>query len=440
MVKQFFKYSMSSMFAMFVTSLYTIIDGIFVGKGIGDVGLAAVNMVLPITIMYFGIATMFAVGGGSLVSKSFGEGNSEKAQNIFGQTLNLILITSLMLSLIAFLFSKSIMYLIGARQEILYYSYQYLRFYSLFCSVNLIGIVLNSFVRNDGNPRLGMIANIFGAIANIIFDYIFIFKLNLGIKGAALATGVGQIITVNILLIHFIFKMGNLRFRSSTFEFSVFKNIVHIGVPSFLAEITFSVIIFFYNIALSVFIGNKALTAFSVINYINANIYMILLGMNFGVQPLISYSYGERNSNNMIKFYGFSKKFGFFLTFIYVLISLIFGNQLIGIFTKDLEIIKIAYFGLNVSNLAFFILGINLTTSIYYQAIEIPKYSNIICLFRSFVFLPISLFVLAKLFGLTGIWMSLIASEGLSLLFINLMVRVKKVTYEIVSNNKIFKV
>lgn len=435
MVKQFLKYSMSSMFAMFVTSLYTIIDGIFVGKGIGDIGLAAVNMVLPITIMYFGIATMFAVGGGSLVSKSFGEGNVKKGQSIFGQTLKLILIVSLILSLVAFLFSKSIMYLIGARGEILFYSSQYLRFYSLFCSANLIGIVLNSFVRNDCNPRLGMVANIFGAIANIILDYVFIFKLNLGIKGAALATGIGQIITIIILLNHFIFNMGNLRFKSSPFEVNVFKNIIHIGFPSFLAEITFSVIIFFYNIALIVFSGSKALTAFSVINYINANIYMILLGMNFGVQPLISYSFGEKNGKNMIKFYGFSKKFGIFLTFVYVLISLIYGNELIGIFTKDPEIIKIAYFGLNISNLAFFILGINLTTSVYYQAIEIPKYSNIICLFRSFIFLPISLVVLAKLFGLTGIWVSLIVSEGLSLLFINLMVRVKKVTYEIVYNN-----
>lgn len=439
MLKKFFKYSISSMFAMFVTSLYTIMDGIFVGRGIGDVGLAAVNMVLPITIMYFGIATMFAVGGGSMVSKSFGEGNVEKGQKIFGQTVKLILIVSFILSVVAFLFSNSIMSLIGARGEILIYSSQYLKFYSLFCSANLIGIVLNSFVRNDYNPRLGMIANIFGAVANIIFDYIFIFKLNLGIKGAALATGLGQILTILILVNHFILKIGNLRFRYSPIESNVFKNIVSIGFPSFLSEITFSVIIFFYNIALVVFVGNKAVTAFSVINYINANIYMILLGMNFGVQPLISYSFGARKGKDMIKFYEFLKHFGFLLTLIYVLISFFFGNQIIGIFTSDFEIIKIAYFGLNVSNLAFFILGINLTTSVYYQAMEIPKYSNIICLFRSFVFLPISLVILAKLFGLTGIWMSLIVSEGLSLLFINFVVRVKKVTEDILSKN-VFKV
>ena len=432
MLKQFFKYSISSMFAMFVTSLYTIIDGIFVGRGIGDVGLAAVNMVLPITIMYFGIATMLAVGGGSMVSKSFGENDVLRGQDIFGQTIKLTIIVSFSLSIFAFVFSRAIMYCIGAREEILNYSSQYLRFYSLFCSANLIGIVLNSFVRNDYNPKLGMVANIFGALANIIFDYVFIFKFNLGIKGAALATGLGQIITILILINHFIFKKGNLRFGYSSFDFKVLKNIVSIGFSSFLSEITFSVIIFFYNIALIFFVGSKALTAFSVINYINANIYMILLGMNFGVQPLISYSFGSKDGRNMIKFYKFSKKFGLTLTLIYVLICVFWGHELISIFSSDSEIIKIAYFGLNVSNLAFFMLGINLTTSIYYQAIEIPKYSNIICLFRSFVFLPISLVVLAKFFGITGIWMSLIFSEALSLLFINLMVRVGQITKEIV--------
>lgn len=432
MVKKFFKYSISSMFAMFVTSLYTIVDGIFVGKGIGDVGLAAVNMVLPITIMYFGIATMMAVGGGALVSKSFGQQDNVRAQNIFGQTIKFAVIVSFSLSVIAFVFARSVMYGIGARDEMLLYSSEYLRFYSIFCSANLIGIVLNSFVRNDGNPRLGMVANIFGAISNIIFDYVFIFNFNWGIKGAALATGVGQIITISILLCHFLFKRGNLKLKLSPMENKTLKNIVSIGFPSFLGEITFSVIIFFYNIALIVFVGMKGITAFSVINYINANIYMILLGMNFGVQPLISYSFGERKEQDMLKFYGFSKRFGFILTLIYVLLSLVWGREIIGVFTTDVEIINIAYFGLNVTNLAFFILGINLTITVYYQAIEIPKYSNIICLFRSFIFLPISLIVLAKLFGIIGIWVSLIVSEGLSFLFINLMVRVKQITHKII--------
>lgn len=432
MVKKFFKYSISSMFAMFVTSLYTIIDGIFVGKGIGDIGLAAVNMVLPITIMYFGIATMIAVGGGALVSKSFGQRDNIRAQNIFGQTIKFAIIVSFSLSVIAFIFARKVMYGIGARDEMLLYSSEYLRFYSIFCSANLIGIVLNSFVRNDENPRLGMIANIFGAISNIIFDYMFIFEFNWGIRGAALATGIGQIITISILLCHFLFKKGNLKLKLSSMENKTLKNIVSIGFPSFLGEITFSVIIFFYNIALIVFVGTKGITAFSVINYINANIYMILLGMNFGVQPLISYSFGEKKEQDMLKFYGFSKRFGFILTLIYVLLSLVWGREIIGVFTTDSEIINIAYFGLNVTNLAFFILGINLTITVYYQAIEIPKYSNIICLFRSFIFLPISLIILAKLFGIIGIWLSLIVSEGLSFLFINLMVRVKQITHKII--------
>ncbi len=428
MVKRFFKYSIPSMLAMFVTSLYTVIDGIFVGQGIGDVGLAAVNMVLPITILYFGTATMIAVGGGAIVSKHFGEGRDKEAQKVFGETFKFIIFVSLTLSVIAFFFNKVIMYAVGARGEILHYSSEYLRYYSLFCSANLIGIVLNSFVRNDGNPRIGMIANILGAITNIILDYVFIFIFHWGIQGAALATGVGQILTVLVLITHFLFKKGKLRFNNPKVNKNILKKILKVGFPSFLGEIVFSMIIFLYNAAIILFIGEETLSAFSIINYINSNIYMIILGMNFGVQPLISYAFGEKNSYNMLYFHRLSNKFSFILTLIYVIICLVFGRELISIFTFNKFIIDIAYTGLNVSNLGFFILGLNLTTAIYYQAIEVPRYSNILCIFRSFIFLPISLVVFGKLFGVMGIWSSLIASEGLSFIFINLIIRIKDAT------------
>ncbi|MEE0726357.1 MAG: MATE family efflux transporter, partial [Clostridium saudiense] len=196
MIKEFFKYALPSALAMFVSSLYTIIDGIFVGQGVGDSALAAVNIVMPFTIMLFGIATMFAVGGGDLVSKSIGANNKEKAVKIFRQVFKFLLIISIVISLVAVVFSKYIVRILGATDTLVPLASTYLRYYSLFCIPNLVGIALNSFVRNDGRPKLAMISTLLGAVTNIILDYIFIFPLGFGIKGAAIATGLGQIVTI----------------------------------------------------------------------------------------------------------------------------------------------------------------------------------------------------------------------------------------------------
>ena len=232
MIKEFFKYALPSALAMFVSSLYTIIDGIFVGQGVGDSALAAVNIVMPFTIMLFGIATMFAVGGGDLVSKSIGANNKEKAVKIFRQVFKFLLIISIVISLVAVVFSKYIVRILGATDTLVPLASTYLRYYSLFCIPNLVGIALNSFVRNDGRPKLAMISTLLGAVTNIILDYIFIFPLGFGIKGAAIATGLGQIVTIAILLPHFIMKRGILTFGNIKLESKIIKEFIIIGFPS----------------------------------------------------------------------------------------------------------------------------------------------------------------------------------------------------------------
>ena len=180
MIREFFKYAVPSALAMFVSSLYTIIDGIFVGQGVGDSALAAVNIVMPFTIMLFGIATMFAVGGGDLGSKNIGSNNKDKAIKIFSQVVKFILILSIGISLIFIVFSTQIVKILGATNNLVPLASTYLKYYSLFCIPNLIGIALNSFVRNDGRPKLAMISTLSGAVTNIVLDYIFI-GLSLGV-------------------------------------------------------------------------------------------------------------------------------------------------------------------------------------------------------------------------------------------------------------------
>lgn len=428
MTKKFLGYTIPSALAMFISSLYTIIDGIFVGQGVGDNALAAVTIVMPLTIMLFGIATMFAVGGGALVSKNFGAEKDHEGINVFRQVFKFLLIISIAISLVLAIFASPIVSILGATESIKPLASEYLRYYALFCIPNLIGIALNSFVRNDNRPKLAMVSTISGAITNIVLDYVFIFPMAMGIKGAAIATGLGQLVTVSVVMPHFIMKRGKLTFGNVALDKNLIKEFVNVGLPSFFAEAAFSVIVFIQNIVVVNILGEAGLAAYSIINYITTNIYMVLLGLTFGAQPLISYNYGAKNVKNMLEVYRVSNIASIIINIIFTAVCFVFGKNLIGIFTADSNILEVAYNGLNITNLGFFIVGLNLTTTVYYQAVEVPKYSNLMCILRSVVFLPISVFILIKLMGVNGVWLSLLVSEVLSLIAVKSIANVKVYT------------
>ena len=428
MTKKFLSYAIPSALAMFISSLYTVIDGIFVGQGVGDLALAAVNVVIPLTIMLFGMATMFAVGGGALISKNFGSKDVETANLMFHQVFKFLLIISFIISITCVIFAGPIVKGLGATPDLYDLAKTYLRFYSLFCIPNIIGIALNSFIRNDGNPKLAMIATLSGAITNIVLDYLFIFPLQIGLLGAAMATGLGQVVTVSIILIHFIRRQGRLRFGNVKLNFNIIKEFSSIGFPSFFAEAAFSIIIYLTNIALVKTVGEIGITTYSIINYLTTPIYLLLLGLAFGAQPLISYHFGAKEQEPMMKYYRLTNKTNYLINFLFIAICFFFGRPIISIFTQDPTIIDMAYVGLNIVNAAFIIIGLNLNTTIYYQAIETPKYSNFLCACRSVIFLPIVLFILTNLFGLHGIWAALMVSELLTLLAFLIFTNIHHIT------------
>lgn len=436
MTKEFFKYAVPSALAMFISSLYTVIDGIFVGQGVGDLALAAVNIVLPFTVMLFGLASMFAIGGGALVSKNIGAQNIDRAVSIFRQVFKFLLIVSGVLSIGCILFTEQIVTLLGATDNLKGLAVEYLRFYAIFCIPNLIGIVLSSFVRNDGKPKLAMISTIAGALTNIVLDYIFIFELGLGIKGAAIATGLGQIVTVSVLLPHFIMKKGYLTFGKVKINLSDLKEFSLIGFPSFFAQASYSIIVLLHNIMIVKYIGEMGISAYSILNYITTNTYMVLYGLTLGVQPLISYNYGKKDGEKMLGFFKITCISSVIVSALFVVISFVFGPALIGIFTTDPVISEIAYIALRISSISYFAVGLNLNTLVYFQALERPKYSNLSCMLRSVIYLPICLFVLYKIVGPNGIWAGSLVAEALTFITIGAMANVKTTTRKVISQSK----
>ncbi len=294
-------------------------------------------------------------------------------------------------------------------------------------------VSLSSFVRNDGRPKLAMISTIAGAVTNIILDYIFIFKFGLGIKGAAIATGLGQIITVSVLLPHFIMKKGYLTFGNVKINKRDLKEFCLIGFPSFFAQGSYSIMVLIHNIVLVMFIGEKGISAYSIINYITTNIYMVLYGLTLGVQPLISYNFGKKDGEQMLGFFKITCISSTIISGFSVIICFIFGPALIGIFTADPVIANLAYIALRIASVSYFAVGINLNTLVYFQALEMPKYSNLSCLLRSVIYLPISLMILYKVFGANGIWAGTILSESLTFITISIVANIRVSTKEVLS-------
>lgn len=433
MSKKFLEYAIPSALAMFVSSFNTILDGIFLGKGLGDSALTAVSIVMPLVMVFLGLSSLMAVGGGALVSKKFGSRDDERAVNIFRQVIKVLIIGSLSLTIICILFSEHIVRIMGATESLVGLSSEYLTFYAAFCFPNLLGLVFCSFLRNDGRPKLAMIATVSGTIFHITLNYIFIFKLGFGVKSAAIASGLGQLSTLIIMLPHFMFKKGKLSFGPAKIEKDVLKELFNIGFPSFFAESAFSIIILAHNIVLTRVVGDVGLSAYAVVNYVTTNIYNLLMGITLGVQPLISYNFGSKEIKKMLGYYNMATKMSFCVSIIFTVICFLFGKEIIKIFTSDKEIILMAYVALNMANLAYLMIGKNLTTMMYYQAIEMPVHSNIIGVLRSILLLPIILFVFSKLFGINGIWVSMAVSEFLTVLIMSKVVNVKECTKNAIS-------
>lgn len=436
MVTEFLSYAIPSALANFISSLYTVVDGIFVGQGVGDTALAAVNIVLPFTVVLFGIASMLAVGGGALVSKNVGANNIDKALNIFRQVMKLLLIICIVTTIVCVAFPEQIVRMLGATDNLEPMATEYLRYYAIFCTPNLVGIVLNSFVRNDNRPKLAMFSTIAGAITNVILDYVFIFPLGMGIKGAAIATGLGQIVTVSMLLPHFLRKRGVLSFGNASLNKDTLKEVLNVGFPSFFGQLSFSIIVFLHNIAFSNYMGEIGISTYSIINYITTNIYMVLLGLTFGAQPLISYNFGRKDKHKMLKFYKINVISSLVVSISAAAICYIFGTSVVGIFTTDPKIAELAYNGIKIACLAYIVGSVNLDTLVYYQAVEIPLFSNLFCVFRAMVFLPICLYVLPKIFGLNGIWASVLISESLTFIVMYIIANVKKYTDIVLNKEK----
>lgn len=403
------KFAIPAIVGMLVNALYNIVDKIFVGQAVEPLAIAGIAVGLPINIIMMAFGMLVGVGATSLISIRLGEKQIEEAELILGNAMVLAVTIYFIISILGLIFLEEILRLFGASNTVMPYAKDYMSIILLGGVFQGIAFTMNNFIRADGNPKIAMGTMLIGAILNIILDYIFILKFDKGIKGAAIATVISQIVSAIWVLRYFFSGKSMLKVRSKNFKLrlSIVKNIIAIGSAPFAMQIASSVLNVIMLNSLGEHGGDLAISAISAINSISMLILMPVFGINQGAQPIIGYNYGAKNFDRVKQTLKYAILAATTVVTSGFIISRIFGPQLIGLFGKNNpEFIQIGTEGLHIFLLMFPVVGFQIVSSNYFQAIGKPRQAMFLSLSRQVLLLIPLILVLPGFFGLKGIWMA----------------------------------
>ena len=423
-VKSFFEYFLPTLFGMMLMSVNIVIDGIFVGNGVGPVALASVNIAVPTFSVIMSISLMISIGGGTLYSISLGRNDTERAQKIFTMSLVYLIIVMITVSLAGYFNMEALAKLFGANQETLPYVMDYMGILFIF-SLALAGEnFVSVFIRNDGDPQLAMIGLVTTALLNIGLNYWMIFILKMEVLGAALATVIATIAGVLVYAIHFLKKSSNLKLVRFKWNWRDILNVSGIGFPSFLAEAATGVFVMGYNIALAFYSNTDGLSAFSVINYLYTFMFFAFIGIGSTIQPMISYYYGAKKYDHIKQTVRLGEAAGLGLGLLFIAIGYLATDYLVAIFgITSPDIVALSSEGIKLFFLGYIFMGINFVYMTYYQSIGQIKPSIGITLFRGFILLGVMLLVLPPFIGIKGIWLALPTAEAVMAIILIIFAR-----------------
>lgn len=412
----FAKYAIPQMIGLVFNSVYMIVDGVFIGNVLGRDSMAAAAVAVPLIEILIAISMAVASGAGIIISGQLARNEKEQALQVFDTALICAGVISILIAIFGNLFIDPLAELLGSTPQIHGETTEYIRYIVSFSPFLVFSFLLSGLVRNDGNPKLAMFALAFGSVSNIVLDYVFMCPLDMGIGGAALATAVGPVFSVLIMLPHFLMKKGNLYFAVPRLRLPTVRNIFVLGFPSFIMEFTIGIITFVYNIAIVKYgYGEIGLAAYLLIGYLMLIILTLFLGMAEGLQPVFSYFTGADEMTRCDDMRRFASKV--FLTtglVCYVLIVL-FSKHFYSIFNpEDVELIAFTadksmwYF------CAFFLAGYNILMISYWQSTRCTAKALTVSLSRSVICLPLLVLILPHIFGGSIIWLCHSLSEAIT--------------------------
>ena len=414
--KLLLKFSLPAIIGLVFSSLYNVIDSLFVGHGVGPLAIAGLAIVLPIQILMFAVGFMIGNGCASIVSRSLGAKDRAKAAKTAGNALILNFVLSIIMMLVFYLFMDKILVFFGASPEVLPYSRDYLSFIIfgfIFYSFDVLG---NNLIRSEGRPRAAMYSLVIGAVLNIIFDPIFIFVFKMGVKGAAIATIISQ--AVNMIFIIFYFNLSKSVFR---FNFKIFKldfklilEILKIGFPSFLMSMADSIIFILFNRAIMQYGSDLHIAIVSIAMRVMDIAMMPIIGIAQAFSTITGFNYG---ANNFIRVKQVLKEAFIWTTIISALsFILIFGfpELLMKIFSSDSNMINIGVLPIRIISVFFITLGVQIIGGSFFQAIGKAIPALILNISRQVIFLIPAIIIMPLFLGLNGVWLSMPFSDLMS--------------------------
>lgn len=417
--KSFVRYLIPSMVGMLLMAINIVVDGIMVGNRLGPVALAGVGIAVPVYTVFVAMSLWIGIGAATRYSVEMGAKRPDQARIIFSHAIISIFIFTVIIGLTAYSFRTELAYLLGANEETFPYVAGYMNVMLLLGFIFTIENAFSILVRNDGAPNLSMIALVATAVVNILLNYVFLFILDYGVVGAALATVIGAFVGLLILSTHFFSKKSNLRLVRFKFDKKLFYIILLIGFPSFLAEVGFSVFTISHNLTFERLAGTAGVSAFTILNYVHSVMLLLFLGMGAAIQPLISYYYGAKQKEKMQKTLRMAIFTAFGAGILFFFIGLFASEPITKLFGDfPTEVMSLAVPGIKLFFIAYIFMGTNFVMMTYYQSIGQIRMATWITASREIVILLILLAILPALFGLTGVWLAIPLSEFFVLLTI----------------------
>ena len=402
--KLLLQYSIPAIIGMVVNALYNIVDRMFIGNipDIGSLAITGVGITMPIMTIVLAFGMLIGIGTTANISLNLGKGNRTTAEKLLGNAFTLSIIVGLAIAITGTIFANPILNLFGASENTLFYAKEYIGIILLGCTFNILSFALNSTVRADGNPKMSSITMVIGCGANIILDYLFIFVLNLGVKGAALATIISQAITFFIILYYYTAGNSNLKLKIENFKLK--KHLVTmtfaIGIAPFATQIANSLVQVIANNALKTYGSDLAIGAMTVISSLNIIFMMPIFGINQGCQPIIGFNYGAKKYERAKEAFKYATIAACVICIIGFVSIQCFPTQIISLFNNDPELTTLAIKGIRIYLLMMPVVGINIVATSYYQSIGKAKISMFVSLLRQVILLIPFTIILPKFIGL----------------------------------------
>ncbi|GAA9410672.1 HP1184 family multidrug efflux MATE transporter [Helicobacter pylori] len=417
--KLFFYYFIPLAFSMISLSTYSMIDGMFVGKKLGKEAIAAVNIAWPIFPGLIAYELLFGFGAASIVGYFLGQNKTHRARLVFSSVFYFVAISAFILSMALLPFSETIARFFGSNDALLSMSKRYIEIILMGAVFMVLHPLADVFVVNDKRPILAMVAMLIGSLANIFFNYLFIFVLKVGVQGSAIATVIGHAIGVLVLMQHFWFKKGQLYFIKR-FSLSSVISSVKSGVPQSTAEFSASVMILLFNTAIMHTAGERFVSVYGIVMYNAIIFFTTLFAISQGIQPIASFSYGARNLERVKEVFVFGLKVAFCIGIVFYGAYYFLDEFLIKLYLQPSEqdplFMQETKRAMNIYYVGYVFLGMTLLCAVFFQSIQRTKSSFIITISHTLGFMVILLPILSHFYGINGVWVTYPIAQFLAFL------------------------